>query len=107
MAQSAMARLPLGVNLYWEKGHQLELDWEKCLATVKLVIMVKDNMQADKLLRTKTESEELDYPQEPRYEPALPDKTTAERMQIEQRNVKRRTCWQNVCMDRRIRTHSS
>ena len=64
MAQSAMALLPLGVNLNWDKGHQLELDWEKCLATVKLVIMVKDNMQADKLLRTKPEREELDYPQE-------------------------------------------
>ena len=32
-----------------------------------------------KLLRPKPTAEELDYPKEPIYEPALPDETTAEK----------------------------
>ena len=99
MAQSTMARSPLGVNFFWEKGHQPEIEWEKWLATVKLAIMVKENIQVDKLLQPRPESEDLDYPTEPHYEPALPDETTAERRQREQRNVKRRTDWQNSCKD--------
>ena len=41
MAQSTKARSPLGVNFFWDKGHQPEIEWEKWLATVKLAIMVK------------------------------------------------------------------
>ena len=99
MAQSTMARSPLGVHFFWDKSHQPELDWEKWLATVKLAIMVKENIQVDKILQTRPENEELDYPTEPHYEPALPDKTTAERREGEQRNVKRRTDWQNTCRE--------
>ena len=36
---------------------------------------------------------------EPPYEPALPDETTSERRQREQRNVKRRTDWQIICKE--------
>ena len=54
MAQSAMARFPLGANFYWDIGHQPELDWDKWLSTVKLAIMVKDNIQVEKLLQQKT-----------------------------------------------------
>ena len=62
--------------------------------------MVKENIQVDKLLQPRLENEELDYPTEPHYEPALSDETTAaERSQREQRNVKRRTGWQNSCKD--------
>ena len=46
-----MARSPLGVNFYWDKGHQPELDWDKWLSTVKLAIMVKDNIQVEKILQ--------------------------------------------------------
>ena len=99
MAQSTMARSPLGVNFFWDKGHQPEIEWEKWLATVKLAIMVKENIQVDKPLQPRPENEDLDYPTEPHYKPALPDETTAERRQREQRNVERRTDWQNSCKD--------
>ena len=94
-----MARSPLEVHFFWDKSHQPELDWEKWLATVKLAIMVKENIQVDKLLQPRPENEELDYPTEPHYKPALPGETTAERRQREQRNVKRRTDWQNTCKE--------
>ena len=97
MAQSGMARSPLGVRFFWHKSDQPELDREKWLATVKLAIMVKEIIKVDKLLQSKPENEELDYPTEPHYEPALPDEKTAEREQSEQRNVRRRTDWQNTC----------
>ena len=61
--------------------------------------MVKENIQVDKLLQPRPENEELDYPTEPHYEPALSEETTAERRQREQRNVRRRTDWQNSCKD--------
>ena len=70
MAQSAMARSLLGVHFFWDKSHKPELDWEKWLATVKLAIMVKENIQVDKLLQPKPEIEELDYPTGPHCEPA-------------------------------------
>ena len=73
MAQSAMARSPLGVNFYWDKGHQQELDWDKWLSTAKLAIMVKDNIQVEKLLQGKPESEDQDYPAQPHYETPQPD----------------------------------
>ena len=79
MAQSAMARSPLGVNFFWDKGHQPELDWDKWLSTVKLAIMVKDNIQVEKLLQPNLGSEDLDYPAKPHYEPPQSDETTAEK----------------------------
>ena len=92
-----MATSPLGVNFYWDKGHQPDLDWDKLLSTVKLAIMVKDNIQLEKLLQPQPESEDLDYPAQPHYEPPQPDETTVGRRQREQRNQKRKTDWQNEC----------
>ena len=94
-----MACSPLGVHFFWDKSHQPELDWEKWLATVKLAIMIKENIQVDQLLQPRPKNEELDYPTEPHYEPGLPDETTAERRQKEQKNVKRRTDWQKTCKE--------
>ena len=82
MAQSAMVR-------------SSELDWEKCLSTVKLAIMVKDNIQVEKLLQPKPEREDLDYAAQPHYEPPQSDEKTAEKRQLEQRNRKRGTDWLN------------
>ena len=76
MAQSAMARSPLGANFYWDIGHQPELDWDKCLSTVKLAIMVKDNIQIEKLLQPKPESKDLDYSAQPHYESPQTDEQT-------------------------------
>ena len=90
-----MACSPLGVNLFSDKEHQPELNWDKWLATVKLAIMVKDNIQEDNLLQLRPESENLDYPTETHYETPLSDETTAKKKQREQRNVKRQTDWQN------------
>ena len=81
MAQSAMACSPLGVNFIWEKGHQSELDWDKWLATVKFSIVVKNNIQVDKLQQSRTESKNLYYPTKPHYEAPLSDETIAEERQ--------------------------
>ena len=57
MAQTTLARSSLEVNFFWDKGHQTELDWDKLLSTVKLAIMVEDDIQVDNLLRPEAESE--------------------------------------------------
>ena len=90
MAQSVLSRSPIGVALFWEKGAQLQTTWEKRITTTKLAISAKENIQVEKLLRPKPIIEELGYPQEPIYEPALPDETTAEKRQREQSNIKRK-----------------
>ena len=98
MAQSKSTRSPIGVALFWEKGAQPTTTWEKWITTTtKLAISVKENIQVEKLLRPKPTAEELDYPKEPIYEPALPDETTAEKRQREQRNFKRKVDWKNQC----------
>ena len=45
--------------------------------------MVKDNIQVDKLLQPKPQSEDLYYPTKPHYDPALSDATTAKKRQRE------------------------
>ena len=80
-----------------EKGAQPTTTWEKWITTTKPVISAKENKQVEKILRPKPTVEELDYPQEPICEPALPDKTTAEKRQREQRNIKRKVDWKNQC----------
>ena len=98
MAQSVLSRSPIGVALFWEKAAQPTTTWEKWITTTKLAISAKENIQVEKLLRPKpTIVEELYYPQEPIYEPALPDETTAEKRQREQRNIKRKVDWKNQC----------
>ena len=90
MAQSALTRSPIVVALFWEKKPQATTKWEKWITTTKPAISAKENIQVEKLLRPKPTAEELDYPKEPIYEPALPDETTAEKRQREQRNFKRK-----------------
>ena len=70
MAQSALTRSPIGVALFWEKGAQ-PTTWE--VDNHNIAISAKENVQVEKLLRPKPTAEEQDYPQEPIYEPALPD----------------------------------
>ena len=89
MAQSALTRSSIGAALFWVKGAQ-PTTWEKWIITTKLAISAKENIQGEKLLRPKPTAEELDYQQEPLYEPALPDETTAEKRQREQQNIKRK-----------------
>ena len=89
MAQSALTRSPIGVALFWEKRAQPKTTWEKWITTTKVDISANENIQVEKLLRPKPAAEELDYPQEPIYEPALPDETTAKKRQREQRNLKK------------------
>ena len=97
MAQSAFSRSPIGVALFWKKGAQPTTTWEKWITTTNLAISAKENIQVENLLRPKPTAEELEYPQEPTYEPALPDETTAEKRQREQRNTKRKVDWKNQC----------
>ena len=97
MAQSAFTRSPIGVTLFWEKRAQPTTTWEKWITTTKLAISAKENIQVEKLLRPKPTAEELDDPKEPIYEPTLPDKTTAEKRQREQRNIKRKVDCENQC----------
>ena len=98
MAQSAMAKSPIGVTLYWDNRPQPNIVWEKWFETVKLAITAKENIQVEKLLRPKPQNRELDYPHEPMYEPPTSDETTAEKRQREQRNIKRKVDWQNQCL---------
>ena len=97
MSQSAILRSPIGIPLFWEKGAQPITTWEKWITTTKLAISAKENIQVEQLLRPRPTREELDYLQEPIYEPALPDETTAEKRQREQRNIKRNVDWKNSC----------
>ena len=61
--------------------------------------MVKNNFQVEKFLQPNPESEDLDYPSQPHYEPPQSDERTAETRQRKQRNQKRRTNWQNKCKE--------
>ena len=97
MAQSALSRSSIGVALLWEKGAQPTTTWEKWFTTTKLAISSKENAQVERLLRPRPTAPELDYPQKPIYEPALPDKKTAEKRQREQRNIKRVVDWKTLC----------
>ena len=81
MAQSAIAKSPIGATLYWDNGPQPNIVWEKWFETVKLAITAKENIQREKLLRPKPQNAELDYPHEPLYEPPTSDETTAEKRQ--------------------------
>ena len=60
MAQSAMAKSPIGVTLYWDNGPQPIIVWEKWFETVKFAITVKESVQVEKLLRPKPHNRELD-----------------------------------------------
>ena len=80
------------------KGAQSKTTWEKWITTTtKPAISAKEKIQVEKLLRPKPAAEELDYPQEPICEPALPDETTAKKRQREQRNIKGKLDWKNQC----------
>ena len=61
--------------------------------------MVNENILVDNLSRPKAESEDLNYLSELHYRPALSNEKTAEKRRREQRNLKRRTHWQNSCKD--------
>ena len=78
MAQSALAKYTIGVTLFWDKGPQPNMTCEKWFSTAKLAIIAKESIQVDNLLRPRPTSAELEYPQEPIYEPPIPDETTAE-----------------------------
>ena len=93
MAQSAVAKSPIGVTPFWHKRPKPNMIWEEGFSTAKLASIAKESIQVDKLLRTRLTSAQLDYPQEPIYEPTTSDKTTAERRQREQRNIKRKMDW--------------
>ena len=48
MAQSAIAKSPIGVTLYWDNGPQPNIVWEKWFETAKLAITAKENIQLSK-----------------------------------------------------------
>ena len=73
------------------------MTWEKWFTTAKLAIIAKESIQIDKLIRPRPTKAELDYPQEPIYEPTTSDETTSEKRHREQRNIKRKVDWQNQC----------
>ena len=83
MAQSALTGSPISVALFWEKGARPTTTWEKWITTTKLAIPAKENYKLKNYCGPKPTAEELDYPQEPIYEQALPDETTAQKRQRE------------------------
>ena len=64
----------------------------------KTGITATENIQVEKLLWPKSQNAELDNPHEPTYKPPTADETTAEKMQREQRDIKRKVNWQNQCL---------
>ena len=68
MAHSAIAKTPIGIILYWDKGPQPNMVLKKWFSTAKLAIIAKESLQVDKILRPHPTSAELEYPQEPIYE---------------------------------------
>ena len=79
MAQSAIAKLLVGVAVFWDKTPQNKSVWEKWFSTAKLAIIAKETIQVDKLLRPRPTSAELKYAQEPIYEPPTSDATAKEK----------------------------
>ena len=92
-----MAKSPIRVTLFWNKGPLPNMVWEKCFSTAKLAIVAKDNIQVDKLLKPKP-GKKVEHPHEPMYEPLTAVETTAERRQHEHRNIKRKVDWQIQCL---------
>ena len=86
MTQSAKAKSPIGVTLFWDNEPQ-PMVWEKWLSTSKLPIVERYNIQEEKLLRPRLESEELRCTYEPLYEPPTSDETTAKKRKCDQRNI--------------------
>ena len=54
MAQSAIAKSPIGVTLYWDNGPQPNIVWEKWFETVKLAITAKEKYTSRKTTQTQT-----------------------------------------------------
>ena len=80
MAQSAIAKLLVGVTVFCDKTPQNKSVWEKWFSTAKLAIIAKETIPVDKPLRPRPTSAELKYPQEPIYEPPTSDATAKEKI---------------------------
>ena len=81
MAQPAIAKSPIGYTLFSDMGPQPNMVCEKWFSAAKLAITAKDNLQVEKLLRPKPGNGELEYPNEPMYEPPTSNGATAEKRQ--------------------------
>ena len=66
MAQSA--KIPLGVNPFWESGATPPIEWKQLFTTLKMAIVARDSIDVDKLLRLKPQPTDLFYPTLPTYE---------------------------------------
>ena len=95
MAQSA--KTPLGVSLFWESGATPPIEWKQWFSILKMVIMARDSIEVDKLLRLKPQPTELFYPTLPTYEEEFEGETEDEARNREQRNERRRADFENEC----------
>ena len=77
MAKSAL-KTPLGVPAFWETGTNPPTEWSTWFGTLKMAIMVRDNLQVDKLLKLKPSRTELPYPTLPTYEEPFDGETADE-----------------------------
>ena len=77
MAHSAI-KSPIGVPLFWEAGGNPNHEWAQWFSTFKLAVMAKENLKADKLLRTKPTPADLFYPAMPNLVDPRPNESEEE-----------------------------
>ena len=94
MAQSQI-KTPLGVPVFWESESIPPSEWNTWFCTLKMIIMAKDNLQVDKLLKLKPTGAQLFYPTLPTYEEPFDGETEDEERQREQCNERRKVNWEN------------
>ena len=92
MAQSQI-KTPLGVPIFSETGANPPTERSTWLATLKMAIMARDNLQVDKLLRLKPTRAELFYLTLSTCEEHFKGETDEDR-QREQRKKRRKVDWE-------------
>ena len=98
MVQSATPKIPLGDPVFCKSGSNLSTEWSTWFGTLMMVIMSRDKLLVDKLLKLKPTSAELFYPTLPTYQEPFEGKTIVEEeRQREQRNEIEKVYWGNEC----------
>ena len=102
MAQPATKRTPLGIDAFWDKSApDPHLHWEKWRVQYKLVVLAKENIILDTLLRPKPEM--VEFPLEPISEETIVGASAQSESERERerernaRNAKQKLNWQNKC----------
>ena len=96
MAQSTL-KSPIGVALFWEAVPNPNQEWAQWFSTFKLAVMAKENLEVEKLLRSKPTPADLFYPTMPSLEDTRANETEEEARKREIRNQRRKIDGENEC----------